>query len=70
MSFINGDPGKLFLLVDGAEVSSKVIQHAELRSDVEQTCVRMATLEVVEDGGFGRVRSRAVNCGDVDAGGA
>lgn len=35
MSFVNGDSGKLFLLVDSAEVSSKVIQHAKLRGDIE-----------------------------------
>ena len=70
VGFVDGDPGKLFLLVDGAEVSSKVIQHAELGGDIEQTCVRMATLEVVEDGGLGGVGSGAVDCGDVDASGA
>jgi len=70
VSLVNGDPGELFLLVDGAEVSSEVIQHAKLGSDIEQARVRMTTLEVVEDGSFSRMRCRTVDCGDVDAGGA
>lgn len=32
--------------------------------------MRVTTFEVVEDGGLGRVGSRAIDCGDVDAGGA
>ena len=70
MCLVDRDTCKLSLLVDDAKVLPKIVKLAVLWRDVKEARMRMATLEVVEDGGFGRVRSGAVDCGDVDAGGA
>lgn len=70
MRLIDRDTCKLSLLVNDAKVFSEVVKLAILWRDVKEACMRVATLEVFQDGSFDRMRCRTVYRSDVYARGA
>jgi hypothetical protein len=67
MRFIDCNPSKLLLLVDGTEMFSEMVQLAELRSHVEKTCTRVAASKIVEDGNLQSLGRGTVDCCNIDA---
>lgn len=67
MCFVDGYSCELVLLVYGSQMLSEVVQHAELRGDIEQPDTGMTRAEIIQDRRFDSWRCLAVDCSDVYA---